>query len=256
MRIVIKVGTRALLEGNGQSKKRIKIILEGIAKAQKKGHEIVLVSSGAVGVGIAKLPFSDSHKKKVAAAVGQPLLMHQYIEEAKKQKLLVGQVLILSDDLNNQERFKNFMANIETMLAHKVLPIINENDFMKTEDLTVGDNDLLSAKVAVGVKAKKLILLTNQTGLYTANPDENKHAKLIKNVKEINGEIEKLCQLGKSDLGLGGMISKIQAAKYATEHGIETLVGFGGEKEIISTSLEKKGKNKFSGTRFASKKKK
>lgn len=248
MRIVIKIGTKVLVNKKGPNKKIITSIVKEIAQAGKKGHEVVLVSSGAVGTGIPHIPFYDPHKKKIAAAIGQPLLMHDYIREAKKHNLLVGQILILSDDFTNKERFKNFLGNIEAMLAHKVLPIINENDFFKTEDLTVGDNDMLSAVVAEGIHADKLVLLTNQKGLYTCNPDSDKNAKLIKNLKKIDSKVENLCYTGKSDLGLGGMASKIQAAKYATEHGIETFIGHGGEKNIISGILKK---NKFPGTKIA-----
>jgi len=126
------------------------------------------------------------------------------------------------------------------------LPIINENDVMKTEDLTIGDNDILGAKIAVGLKAKKLLILTNQNGLHTCNPDHHKNAKLIKKVVNINLEIENLCSPAKSDLGLGGMPSKIQAAKYATVRGVETFIGNGNKKGIIVSVLNKN----FPGTRF------
>lgn len=246
MRIVIKVGTQVIAGKNGLDQKKINKLMKEISVLLKRSFEIVLVTSGAIGAGLPYVPFTNSHRKKIAAAIGQPLLIHNYIREAKKYKISIGQILILSDDFTNPERFKNLVANIGAMLSHKILPIINENDVIKTEDLTVGDNDKLGAMVAVGLKAKKLIILTNQNGLYTCNPDHHKDAKLIKKVSKIDSKIENLCSSDKSDLGLGGMISKVKAAKYATSHGIETLVGNGKEKDIIIKAL---GKN-FPGTRF------
>lgn len=249
MRIVIKVGTRVLVGKNGLDQKKISNIIKEIAFLMKRKHEVILVSSGAVGAGLSMVPSVNFFQKKIAAAVGQPILIHDYYREAKKYKISIGQILILSDDFTNKEHFKNFALNIGAMLSEKILPIINENDVMKREDLTIGDNDTLGAMVAVELKADKLILLTNQDGLYTGNPDHDKKAKLLKKVTQINLKIENLCLSGKSDLGLGGMISKIQAAKYATDRGVETLIGNGNKKGIIISVL---GKN-FSGTKFTKK---
>jgi glutamate 5-kinase len=250
MRIVIKVGTQVIAGKNGLDQKKISKLIKEISVLLKRGCEVVLVTSGAIGAGLPQVPFTNPHRKKIAAAIGQPLLIHDYIHEARKYKISIGQILILSDDFTNQERFKNFVLNIKAMLSHGILPIINENDVMKTEDLTIGDNDILSAKVAVGLGADKLLILTNQKGLHTSNPDHNKNARLIKKVTKINSKIKNHCSSGKSDLGLGGMLSKVQAAKYATHHGVETLIGNGNEKGIIISAL---GKN-FSGTRFLVKK--
>lgn len=252
MRIVIKVGTQVIAGENGLSRKKIADLIKDISSLIKKGVEVVLVSSGAIGAGLPNIPFSNPHRKKIAAAIGQPLLIYDYIHEAKKYGIQIGQILIISDDFTNSERFNNFVSNIKAMLAHKMLPVINENDVMKTEDLTIGDNDGLSAKVAVGLKAEKLLILTNQNGLHTKNPDRDKNAKLIKKVSKVDSKIENLCSFEKSALGMGGMHSKIQAAKYATAGGVETLIGNGKEKGIIMKAL---GKN-FPGTRFLCKKRK
>jgi glutamate 5-kinase len=246
MRLVIKIGTQTISDKNGLNKGRIRQIIKEIAELFKLGHEVVLVTSGAIGAGLPFVNFTSPLKKKVAAAVGQPLLMFNYINEAKKYKIIVGQILMLSDDFTNKKHFKNFVLNIEAMLSHKVLPIINENDFMKREDLRVNDNDMLSAMVAVGIKADKLLLLTNQNGVFTDNPDRNKDAKLIKNVSKVDAKIKRGCSVGKSDLGFGGMCAKILSAEYATKKGVETLIGNG---EKIGTIIEAMGKN-FSGTRF------
>ncbi len=252
MKIIIKVGTQVIAGKNGLDQRKIGILMGEISLLLKRGHKVALVTSGAIGAGLPDIPFNNIHRKKIAAAIGQPLLIHDYIREARKHKIVVGQILILSDDFTNKERFKNFVLNIEAMLSHKILPIINENDVMKTEDLTLGDNDILSAMVAVGLSADKLIILTNQDGLFTDNPEKNIDAKLIKKVSVVNSKIEKLCKSGKSDLGAGGMLSKVLAAKHATKYGVETLIGNGNKKGIIMETLSRN----FSGTRFISNKKK
>lgn len=220
-----------------------------IAALLKLGHQVVLVSSGAIGAGLPLVRTKSPLRKKIAAAVGQPLLMQDYIHEARKRRIIAGQILILSDDFTNRKHFKNFVLNIEAMLSHKILPIINENDVMKREDLRVNDNDMLSAMVAVGLRADKLIILTNQDGLYTNNPDIDRSAKLIKNVAKIDFKIKTLCS-SKSNLGVGGMLAKVKAAEYATKRGVETLIGNGEKKGVLVGAL---GKN-FYGTRFMAKK--
>ncbi len=252
MRLVIKVGTQIIAGDGGLSLKKISDLMQEIASVMDRGHEVVLVSSGAIGAGLPLVPHFKEEKKdslkKMAAAIGQPLLMHDYIREAKKQGVTVSQVLILSDDFTNREHFKNFVFNIENMLRHKILPIINENDVMKREDLDVGDNDSLSAMVARGIKADKLLILTNQDGLYNMHP-ESPDAELIKIVKTINKKIENYCSGDKSSLGRGGMITKVKAAKYATKYGVETYIGNGSTKDIILNTVENKGV-KFPGTKF------
>ncbi|MFA6177720.1 MAG: glutamate 5-kinase [Candidatus Paceibacterota bacterium] len=252
MRIVIKIGTQVISDKKGLKKERIRQIIKEIAELLKLGHEIILVTSGAIGTGLPLVNFSSPLQKKVAASVGQPMLMHNYINEAKKYKIIVGQILILSDDFTNKEHFNNFVLNIEAMLSHKVLPIINENDVMKREDLRVNDNDMLSAMVAVGLKADKLLILTNQNGLFTDNPDHNKDAELIKNVCKIDAKIKAVCSVGKSDLGVGGMCAKITSVDYATKKGIETLVGNGEKRGTIIKAISEN----FSGTRFLAQKRK
>ena len=251
MKIVIKVGTQALATEKGLDKKKITLLIKEIAEVMKRGHQVVLVSSGAIGTGLPLLPkFENSHRKKIAAAVGQPVLMEAYIKEAKKKKITVGQILLLSDNFTKSKRYKNFISNVKVMLANKILPIINENDVMKRGDLRIGDNDMLSALIAVGIKADKLIMLTNQDGLFTCNPDTNSCAELIKTVDYSNSKVEKFCSKEKSALGRGGMITKVQAAKFATKNKVEALIGHGAKSGTIISAL---GKD-FSGTRFIVKK--
>ena len=166
MRLVIKIGTQVISGKTGLSRFRIKQVLEEIAKLLKERHEIILISSGAVGAGRPELPdLNIPLQKKVWAAVGQPMMINTYAEVAEHLKLFVAQVLILRENFNNRDSFTSMVNIVEALLASKILPILNENDTMKTENLTLGDNDILSAMVAVAFSAAKLIILTNQDGL-------------------------------------------------------------------------------------------
>ena len=252
MRLVVKVGTQVIYGKFALNQKRLGQIIGEIATLIKAGHEVILVSSGAIAAGLPYVHFSEPEHKKAAAAVGQPLLMHNYILAAKKSHIAIGQILLVGDDFGDREHFKNFVLNIDAMLAHKILPIINENDVMKREDLRVNDNDMLSAIVAVGLRAEKLIILTDQDGFYTKNPDKHKDAMLLKNISRIDSKIKALCFSEKSGLGVGGMVAKINAAEYATQRGVETFIGNGEKKGTILKAL---GKD-FPGTKFAAKKSK
>lgn len=248
MRLVVKVGTNVLTDNSYEIKpSRIKEILSGIFGLQKKHHQVILVSSGAIAAGKAILPqLKIPQKKQVWAAVGQPLLMQSYQHYASEFGLAVGQCLLLRNDFTDRERYDNFVRTIEGLLIGNILPIINENDVVATEDLTVGDNDFLSAMVAVALKADKLFLLTNQKGLYTGNPDSDLNAKLIEVVKDVDFELEKLCTKEVSTLGRGGMLSKVRAAKHAVHAGIETFIADGRKKGILMELLNKN----YEGTRF------
>jgi glutamate 5-kinase len=253
MRLVVKVGTQVIYGKFALNRTRVDQIIHDIAALIKLGHEVVLVSSGAIGAGLPYVHFSDiERQKKVAAAVGQPLLMHHYILAAQKSHIAVGQILILGDDFADKAHSKNFVLNIDAMLSHKILPIINENDVMKGEDLRVNDNDMLSAIVAAALGADKLIILTNQNGFYTKDPDKYEETELLKNIPRIDAKIKALCSKGKSGLCVGGMAAKINAAEYATKRGVETFIGNGEKKGTILEALHKD----FSGTRFEAQKKK
>lgn len=247
MRLVIKVGTQVISGNKGLNRVRIKQIIGEIAGLLKSGHEVILVSSGAVGAGMPKLPNTDTQlKKKIWAAIGQPVMMNSYASEIERMGFHAGQILILRDDFTNRESFVNFVNIVESLISENVLPVLNENDVMKTEDLTLGDNDILSAMVAVALSADKLIILTNQYGLYSGDPSTNPDAELIKVVSDVDFEIERLCSKEKSRLGSGGMLSKVRAAKHAMSSGIEVLIGNGTIKGVISSALG----DDFSGTRF------
>lgn len=239
MRIVVKVGTNVLTDNSDVIQTSVVKRLSGeIFELRKKGHEVLLVTSGAVGSGRARLPkITSEENKQIWAAIGQPLLMQLYSRFAGEFGAEVGQMLILRSELTDKERYGNLVAVIDGMLKAGVLPIINGNDVISKADLITGDNDVLSAMVAVAISADKLIILTNQKGFFTADPNFDKHAELIKEVKNVDFELERLCATGKSTGGRGGMLSKIRAAKQAAHAGIETIIVDGRQQDALAKAL-------------------
>jgi len=236
MLIVIKVGTNVLTDNSYQIQdQKISQLVDQIAELMKSGHQVVLVSSGAVGSGREKIfDLKSAQSRQVWAAIGQPLLMNRYNFFAQKKGLTIAQCLVLRHDFSEKERYNNFISTLKGLLDANVLAIINENDVMATGDLTVGDNDLLSAMVAVAINADKLVLLTNQTGLYNSNPDLDPSAKLIDKVDNVDFELEKFCSDQASSGGRGGMLSKVRAAKHAVHAGIETYIIDGRERNALT----------------------
>lgn len=234
MRIVVKIGTNVLTnDGDKVDFERIRSLVFQLAEAAKK-HEVILISSGAVAAGRKKLGGLSLKSNQVYAAVGQPLLFEQYNRAATEYGIVFGQCLVLRHDFTEREKYENFLQSCRGMLAEKVIPIINENDVLTSEDITVGDNDILAAIVAIATSSDKLVLLTNQGGLFNDNPAANPSAKVISEVKDIDFELEKLCRKETSSMGRGGMISKVRAAKHAAQAGIETVIASGGEEDILA----------------------
>lgn len=250
MRIIVKVGTNVLTKNSYRIQHdKIKELVGEIFELKRRNCEVILVSSGAISSGREKLPdLKLENKKQVWAAVGQPILMHLYSRYAASYDMLVAQCLLLRNDFTDKERYDNFIATIQKLLEAKVVPIVNENDVVAMDDLTVGDNDLLAAMIAVAVKADELILLTNQKGLFTSNPDVDPEAKLIPFVRNVDFELEKLCNQSLSSLGRGGMLSKVRAAKHAVHAGTKVCITDGREHNILTKLLLKKEKH---GTVFA-----
>lgn len=248
MQIVVKVGTNVLTDETGKiSNDRIEQIASGIFSMHRQDHQVILVSSGAIATGKSKLPQLEGEvKKQIWAAIGQPALMEIYAKHFAKLALSIGQCLLLRSDFTDRERYDNSLRTIKGLLEADVVPIINENDVVAMEDLTVGDNDLLSAMLAVALGADKLILLTNQTGIYTANPDTDPSATLIKTVNNVDRQFEKMFNRETSSLGRGGVLSKVRAAKHAVSGGVETIIADGRQAGILSSILT----GGFIGTKF------
>ncbi len=239
MRIVVKVGTNVLTDNSDVIQTSVvKRLTAEVFELRQEGHEVVLVSSGAVGSGRARLPVLKSEEnKQIWAAIGQPYMMQLYGKYAAEHNAEVGQLLILRSELTDKERYVNLVEVINGMLKAGVLPIINGNDVISKADLVTGDNDVLAGMVAAAIAADKLIILTNQQGFFTADPNWDKKAELVKEVKNVGFELEHLCSIGKSTGGRGGMLSKIRAAKQATNAGVETIIADGRTAGVLAKAL-------------------
>lgn len=251
MRIVVKIGTSTLAHPSGRLNiRKVEELVKVIADLKNAGSQVILVSSGAIGMGVGKLNLkgkpSDIPGKQAAAAVGQCELMYTYDRLFSTYNHTVAQILLTSEDIEDPERSMNFENTIERLLELGALPIINENDTIATAEIKVGDNDTLGAIVACETKADLLILLSDIDGLYTKDPHANADAELISVVEEVTEEIAKLAGGAGSNLGTGGMATKVNAAKLVTEAGCDMVIANGSKPELLYDILE----GKSVGTRF------
>lgn len=254
MRTVIKVGTSTLTYGNGNLNiKGIENLCKVISDLKNAGNDIILVSSGAIGMGVGKLSLKEKPKdiptKQAAAAVGQCELMYVYDKLFSEYNHTVAQLLMTGDDFSHTDRYENFRNTLDRLLSLGVLPVVNENDTIATNEIKVGDNDTLSAMTAVGASADLLILLSDIDGLYTADPKTDKNATLIKEVKNIDENIIALASGKGSELATGGMITKIHAAELCTKAGIDMVIANGADAGVLYDILD----GKDVGTRFRGK---
>lgn len=251
-RIVVKVGTTTLAYPNGRLNLRhIKQLVRVLSDLKNAGHEIILVTSGAIGIGTGRLSLgkrpADMPGKQAAAAVGQCRLMDIYDSEFSAFDHIVAQILLTNEDLSNDERRHNFENTIFRLLEWNVLPILNENDTIATSEIAVGDNDTLSAIVSVCIHADMTVLLSDIDGLYTADPRKDPEAVKIDLVPEITPEILSLAGASGSSQGTGGMITKLRAAEICTAAGIDLIICNGEQPELLYDLLD----GKQVGTRFS-----
>jgi glutamate 5-kinase len=245
-RIVIKVGTNILSDGDLVDMEFIRSLARQISSVVNDGRHVILVTSGAIGMGAKKLgmhPKTSSIKRRQAyAAIGQGFLMHEYQEAFDRYGQIVGQVLITNAILNNRKYYLNLKNSVEEMLSMGVVPIVNENDCVSIEeiDLAFGDNDKLSALVASKIDAELLIILTDVDGLYDKNPRMNRNAQKIETVFEITKEVEEMADRAGSIVGVGGMKSKIAAIKIASQAGCKVVLAHGREEDVIGGILSGK----------------
>lgn len=237
-RIVVKVGTSTLTHENGRlNLYRIETIVKQIADLVNQGKEMILVSSGAVGAGLAPLGLKEKPRdialKQAAAAVGQGILLHMYEKMFHDYSHTVGQILLTREDSVKQNRYVNLRNTLMSLLNMGVIPIINENDVVAIEELKIGDNDTLSANVASIVEADLLIILSDIKGLYTDNPQKNPNATLIHEVENITPEIFSIAGGAGSSRGTGGMYTKIEAANIAVNSGVHMVIASGAREDSI-----------------------
>jgi glutamate 5-kinase len=255
MRIVVKVGTSTLAHSTGNINIRhVEELCKVLSDLKNAGHEIILVSSGAIGMGVGKLSLKekpqDMPTKQAAAAVGQCELMYTYDKLFSEYNHTVAQILLTGLDLEDSERYHNIQNTMNRLLELDVLPVINENDTVSTQEIAVGDNDTLGAIVAVSMKADLLVLLSDIDGLYTKDPHKDETAELISLVTEITPEIEALGGGKGSSLGTGGMVTKLNAAKLCMEKGTDMIIANGSNPSLLYDIVD----GEKIGTRFKSKK--
>ena len=228
-RIVFKVGTSSLTNEDGSlSRSKVKAITQQLAMLHEAGHELILVSSGAVAAGFGALGFKKRPTKiadkQASAAVGQGLLLEEYTTNLLMRQIVSAQILLTQDDFVDKRRYKNAHQALSVLLHRGAIPIINENDSVVIDELKVGDNDTLSAQVAAMVQADLLVLLTDVDGLYTGNPNSDPTAKRFEKIETINREIIDMAGGAGSSNGTGGMLTKIKAATIATESGVSVYI--------------------------------
>lgn len=241
-RIVVKVGTSTLTHKTGKTNiARIAKLVSVLSDLKNAGYEIILVSSGAIAIGTSRLRLAEKPKEikglQAAAAVGQSELMFLYDKLFSEYDVVVSQLLFTADDLDDENSKKHIVDTFNQLLEYDCLPIVNENDSVYIEELLNGDNDCLSATVAVLTDADLLVLLTDTDGMYDGNPSENPNAKLISRVEEINDEIRSLAG-GAGAKGTGGFVTKVKAADIATSAGIPVVIMNGSKPTDIYHVLQ------------------
>ncbi len=237
-KIVVKVGTSSLTQGDKKLSRRYMLgLVQQLAHLQNQGIEVVLVSSGAIAAGRELLNFPKIDRslpsKQMFSSIGQVKLMQTWSDLFSLFDLHVGQVLLTIEDFSNRKRYLNARDTLHCLLKHQVIPIINENDTVATKEIRVGDNDNLAALVANLIEADAVILLTDQEGLFTADPRLNSEAKLIPIVKHIDGSIFALAGGSSTAFGTGGMTTKIEAAQIASRSGTRTIIAPASRPNVL-----------------------
>lgn len=238
-RIVIKIGSSSLTNTKGEiDQTKFNDHIEAVAALRQEGHEVILVSSGAVAAGFSSLGYPSRpvtlKGKQAAAAVGQSLLIQSYMEKLRYFNIIPAQILLTRNDFSKKERYRNAYATITELLNRGIIPIINENDTVSVEELTFGDNDMLSALVSGLVHADQLIILTDINGFYTDNPKKNALAKRLDFIEEITDDMLDSAGDAGSSIGTGGMLSKLLAAKTSLSLGVRVFIGSGfGRTKLI-----------------------
>ena len=251
--MVVKVGSSSLTQPSGHlDVKKLNSLVAALSAASAQGARVVLVSSGAIAAGFGPLGFesrpSDVATQQAVAAVGQGLLMAQYEAAFGRFGVRVGQILITAEDTIRAVQYRNVQRTLNRLLELGVVPIVNENDTVATDEITsIGDNDTLAAIVTCCIKADLLVLLSDIDGLYTANPHTHPDAKLIPLVEDITPEVMALADGAGSALGTGGMSTKLRAARMVTSSGADMVIANGAHPELLYDIAE----GRAAGTRFA-----
>ncbi|WP_078544322.1 glutamate 5-kinase [Litchfieldia alkalitelluris] len=249
-RVVIKIGSSSLTSRHGEiSRKKLEKLVDEVVQLKDEGHEVVLVSSGAVAAGYRKLGCIDRPcslpEKQAAASIGQGLLIEAYSELFLSHGYVASQILITRSDFSDENRYNNMRNTMNVLLERGIIPIVNENDTVTIDRLKFGDNDTLSAKVAGLVEANRLIILSDIDGLYDSDPRKNENAKLLDKVFDITPEIEAAAGGSGSAVGTGGMKSKIDAVKIAMTLGIDIFLGKASLQNVMIDAVNGTAKGTY-----------
>lgn len=255
-RIVIKIGTSTLTHETGLLNiSKIEKLVRQIADLKNRGIEVIIVSSGAIGAGMGKLKLDSRPKtipeKQAAAAVGQGILIHMYQKIFSEYGIVIGQILLNKDDIIHRKRYLNARNTFFSLLNQGIIPIVNENDAVITEEIKLGDNDTLSALVCSVTESDCLVILSDIDGLYTDNPRTNPEARIIPVVKEVDESVKELGKGAGSERGTGGMYTKLIAAEIVTSAGHNMIIADGSKEDILIDIFE----SKDTGTLFLGKEK-
>ncbi|MFP4625184.1 MAG: glutamate 5-kinase [Natronomonas sp.] len=234
-RVVVKAGTNSLTdEDSNLDDGKLDKLVDDIVSLIDRDKEVILVSSGAIGAGKGRIDRGDTtiEESQALSTIGQSHLMRRYTESFERYGRTVAQILVTQEDLNNPERFTNFRNTIETLLEWDVVPIINENDAVATEEIRIGDNDMLSASVGIGVDVDLLVTLTDVGGVYTGNPKENPDATLIEAVGDNYDEVESIIEASATG-EFGGIRTKVSGARRVSEHGTPAIIARSTEPNVL-----------------------
>ncbi len=246
-RLVVKLGTSVLTAGTTRlSPRRLLEIVRQVAHLHEQGMDVIVVTSGAMAAGREQLGYPDLGRnipaKQMLAAIGQPRLMHAYADLFAIFGIQVAQVLLTRGDFGNRHRYLNARDTFYALLQQRVVPIVNENDTIASDEIKLGDNDNLSALVANLVDADLLVLLTDQPGLFTSNPRTDPHARLINSVEHIDDDLWQRAGGAGSTLGTGGMVTKLQAAQLATRSGTAVVIAQGSRPDVLPALVGPEGR--------------
>lgn len=250
-RLVVKVGTSTLTGGNLRlDAHRLDAIVRQLVTLHRRGLDVTLVTSGAIVTGAARLGLPSTQRsipeRQALAAIGQAMLMHEYESRFAAGGVVVAQLLLTAGDFDHQRAYLNARNAIEELLRHRVIPIVNENDTVATEEIRIGDNDTLSARVAAFVSAELLCILSDVDGLYTADPRSDPTAVRLETVEHLTQEIETFARRTSSVTGVGGMVTKVEAARMATASGTAVVIVNGALPDVLLRVLD----GESLGTRF------
>ena len=235
-RVVVKAGTNSLTdETSNLDDEKLDKLVDDVAGLVERGKDVILVSSGAVGAGKGRIGFDPDdtvEESQALSTIGQSHLMRRYTESFERYGLTVAQILVTEHDLDDTDRFTNFKNTIDTLLEWGVVPIVNENDAVATEERRIGDNDMISSSIAIGVDADLLVTLTDVGGVYTGNPKRDADAELIEAVGRNYDEVERIIEGSASDT-FGGIRTKVQGARTVSEHGNPAIIARSTEPDVL-----------------------